>query len=302
MISHRRHVSTLIANGPSRVGFDPRWYGEGPPQWVEAACTRRERNSRTAAEARELRERSVRLLGRYGKQDRAALSLAERLEACPPRRRCMSGACPECGRAFQRWFVANSRDLIRQLDGGALLMVTIVPDYGRCPLDELKNFNVEAVWRRTKRYLAKAGVRVAFGGLDFSVNVDGKDGEPYVQVQCTLFVPKKLWPKSDRELRIALNRSGEVARPMLVRGFDGDNAGLAYALKPTFHRRESYPQAADARRDGRSSANTRNRPLRGTAWTQLAVFLDRMGLGARLCLIGVKRVRKYEEVTMRRIE
>src|SRR5207244_916562 len=95
----------------------------------------------------------------------AAERVAERLQSCDSRARCLSGACPECCRAHQRWFVDNSRRLIRNaLRAVPLLMVTIAPGFGQCPIDRLETLNVEAVWRKTARILRRLGIQVALGG------------------------------------------------------------------------------------------------------------------------------------------
>jgi hypothetical protein len=181
-------------------------------------------------------------------------------------------------------------------------MVTIVPDYGQCALGEMDEIRVTVVWLRTARILRKVGVGVAFGGIDFSVNRDRKGATPYFQVQFTLFIPEKLWPKSYTKLRAALNRSGRIYRPIRAKFFDGDNAGLAYALKYEFEKRDGFQQSEGARRDKHSRKDTRNRPLGGPNWAKVMVLLDRIDLEKRVVLIGVKRIRKNGEVIMQRIE
>jgi hypothetical protein len=181
-------------------------------------------------------------------------------------------------------------------------MVTIVPDYGQFPMDSLNALNSKALWLKTARIFGNEGISLAFGGTDFSVNQDKKAKKPYLQVQFTLFISEKQWPKSDTRLRKALNLSGEIERPVRVETFDGDNAGLAYALKYEFNRRVGYQQTPEDRHDGRKSKNTRNRPLRGPDWMRLMVLLDHIGLDARICLVGVKRILKNGEVVMQLIK
>ena len=82
-----------------------RWFGDGSPVWTQG---RKDRPAKTLRQARLQRRQLVKALRRHGKGDEAALRLADKIAACRPGRRCLSGACPECMRATQRLFVATS--------------------------------------------------------------------------------------------------------------------------------------------------------------------------------------------------
>jgi hypothetical protein len=60
----------------------------------------------------EERVRRIKFLQKRGKANSELLIIAKRLDSCEPDQRCLSGACPECGRLFQRWFVRRSRKFI----------------------------------------------------------------------------------------------------------------------------------------------------------------------------------------------
>ena len=60
-------------------------------------------------------QKRMRFLRKHGKTDPCAKSLAERLQSCRPRRRCLSGACLLCGRLLQRWSVRQSRKFIETI-------------------------------------------------------------------------------------------------------------------------------------------------------------------------------------------
>ena len=298
MNSHRRQSGAQVKVGRLIASFDRQWYGDGAPQWTEAAGKRWARPCCTAADARELRSRSIRLLRRHGSDGEAKL-LADQLESCSPRHRCLSGACPECCRAHQRWFVNTARQLIRDASAGDnMCMASIVPDYGRFTLDELGELDVTLITKKMLRLLKSAGVAVAIGATDFSINVVATNAEPCLQVQFILFTPCKR-VLSGRMLRQALNTNGMVMRPVRVREFDGDNAGLAYALKYEFVLREGYSQRSDSRADKRNCRNTRSRPLRGQKWLAMALLLDRIGLFDRLALLGARRIRQSGMMSMR---
>jgi hypothetical protein len=91
--SYKPHVTPLVA----KVLGDEDYYGDGAPTWPGAPAS---------SDAKATRERYSKRLRRFSPQFPKANELSHLLSACEPHHRCMSGACPECGRAFQRWFVA----------------------------------------------------------------------------------------------------------------------------------------------------------------------------------------------------
>jgi hypothetical protein len=92
------------------------WYGDGPPKWLELRGTPWERPCETAADARRRRETAARKLWRASSEFPGAANLAQRLESCRRKERCLSGACPECSRALQRSLITQtpSRALQRE--------------------------------------------------------------------------------------------------------------------------------------------------------------------------------------------
>jgi hypothetical protein len=296
-----RFISTVA------ICRDSRWRGDGGPTWTEAEHKPWERPCKSSAQAKQLQCDDVRLLRRHagnnGNSDVSAL--ADRLDACSRRQPCTSGSCAVCSRAVQRWFVHDGGRLIGEFCGMAavanLLMVTISPDFGQISFNQLTPCAVHTIAAKLRRLLLKAGVKLAFGGIDFSVNHDGDDREEYVQVHVCLFIPCSSWRRSDLKLRKSINKSCTVSRPLNVKRFDGNNAGLAYAMKYEFKRRVSYHKSPDDRRDNRSCINTRLRTLRGYNWVKLMLLIDRLTLGKRVFLIGVKRFITAKEVAMKLI-
>ena len=92
-----------ILNGPT----GRRWFGDGAPKWSQG---RAGNQPRPAGGGR--RTPQLKVLRRHGKGNKEALLLAEKIAACRPGGRCLSGACPECMRATQRFFVATNADLL----------------------------------------------------------------------------------------------------------------------------------------------------------------------------------------------
>lgn len=279
---------------------DQRYFGDGPPQWIEGKGRPWQRPCKTARQANQLRCEAVGILRRSRSRVPEAEDLAEILASCSARHRCGDGACPECGRAVQRWEVREVHDLVgHRFRGEPFKMVTLAPDFGLIPLDTVDEKDVAATKRKLRYVLAKFGVSVAVGGVDFSVNVFKKGGKQYVQIHFTLFIPTSLWPSPDTKLGKAINRSRTVLKPIKAEPFDGDLAGLAYALKYEFFVRENYQQTPQSRTDRRGCANTRSRLLRGATFARLAMLLHRVGLDERLILIGMKRMSEYGKVFLR---
>jgi hypothetical protein len=105
-----------------------KWYGDGPPQWQQG---RKKASCQTAVEAVEARRKAIRHLDWHGAHLEQARTVRSVLASCKADNRCLSGACPVCMRAFQRWFVAAMDQFIRRhpadQDGG-FKAVSLVPD------------------------------------------------------------------------------------------------------------------------------------------------------------------------------
>jgi hypothetical protein len=105
------------------VKLRPSW--KGAPSSDQAKCRRL---------------RYIKRLSRFIDQFSVAKDLAGTLDSCHPNHRCMSGACPECSRAFQRWFVHETKNLVRDLHGATeLITASIVFPNGRTPVESISS-------------------------------------------------------------------------------------------------------------------------------------------------------------------
>ena len=98
-----------------------------------------------------------------------AIALAGKLTTCSSRHRCLSGACPICGRALQRMCVDATRNLFDD-HGGEMLAVNVVMRRGWIELGDLID---DDIFDETRCRLGSAlqDVNVpAFGGFDISLN------------------------------------------------------------------------------------------------------------------------------------
>ena len=89
------------------------------------------------------RPRRIRFLRKHGTTDPELLLISDCLEQCEPRNRCCSGACPECSRLFQRFYVLHSKKLIRDIiarEGNELIGICIIPSTPIVRPGQLKDF------------------------------------------------------------------------------------------------------------------------------------------------------------------
>src|SRR4051812_31639470 len=96
-LSHAENGSGMIGE----ILYERRWFGDGPLRWTVG---RAEQPAESAQAAERQREATIAYVQKHGAENPKAQALARRLEACERRDRCGSGACPECARAYQRWF------------------------------------------------------------------------------------------------------------------------------------------------------------------------------------------------------
>ncbi len=115
-------ATTEVVSRILKTEAGDRWYSNGPPIWKQGKGGR----CKTAEEAEKERLQKIKLLRRHGKEYPIALQLAQKLKNCRPAERCLSGACPECQRAFQRWFVWAASNFLKS-DGREFAVASIVP-------------------------------------------------------------------------------------------------------------------------------------------------------------------------------
>jgi hypothetical protein len=133
--------------------------------------------------------------------------------------------------------------------------------------------------------LRDAGVRTAVIGIDVSANEHLEGAfEPHWALHLRVHIPGAIDPSAAATLRSHFPASGRIPRPFRLTQFDGDLTGIAYGMKPSFERRQSYEQEKPTATGHRRCRNTRGRPLRGTEAVELLTFLDRIGLRRRLIL------------------
>ena len=269
--------------------------------WVMAAITEESRlrkgllwkNEPTADDVYQERLRRVRFLRKHGKVNAQADKVANRLDACEVGNRCLSGACPECGRIFQRWFVRRSGAFIAQhLDcsGRELVAITIVSIKAITQPEHLNEFSIVDFLRRLKYALKKVGLVIALGAVDFSFNED-HDGK-YESFWCPhiyLFAAVDDKKSMKECLRKLFGSNLSVPKPVKIKTFANSTYGISYALKMKFKRRIGYDEIK-IEKDGniRKCRNTSRDKLRAEERLELFIYLDQIGLAPRVIYYGAE--------------
>src|SRR5688500_4261541 len=104
--------SSDVAPRTREILQNERWYGNAPPHWTTGKA---KRPAQTAEEAHENRRKLIKRLRKHLQKFPEAEALLARLESCDEGYRCHSAACPECSRAYCRWFVQAGRKLLKAL-------------------------------------------------------------------------------------------------------------------------------------------------------------------------------------------
>ena len=150
-LRHPLRRRPVVPNPDDPLGL----FGDGPPTWIINKGKLGQRPSSSAAEAMRQREatafklrwhakRVALLAGNPTATSFAASALADKLDACaPPQRPCLSGACPVCVRAQQRWLVRDTMRVLRPpvLRGYRPQVLSLVPEFGRIPAGSLNKFD-----------------------------------------------------------------------------------------------------------------------------------------------------------------
>jgi len=156
-----------------------KFFGDGPPRWIVNRGRPWERWCRSAEDSAGARSATlVKLRSHLPSLGTTRMrALIAKLTGCRAGHRCLSGACPECQRAAQRWFVRAGMgigsDLLRRRIQPRF--ISIVPAFGRVPSGELDGSNVNELRSRTIATLRSVGIYRFRGALDVSLNHERDD-------------------------------------------------------------------------------------------------------------------------------
>jgi hypothetical protein len=154
------------------------------------------------------------------------------------------------------------------------------------PFEPLREQLVEA--------LKATGISRAIGGFDITMNEHQTESfDPHWQPHAWIFVPRREIRRREKTFREYFPKTKPaVRRPVMIKRFNRNLAGIAYAMKGDFSRRVSLPR--QRRRNGKTKKrrNVRYRPLRAAQKVELMLMLDQIGLESRVFLYGVEMIDK----------
>jgi len=207
----------------------------------------------------------------------------------------MSGACPECGRAFQRWFVEQTQTLA-DASPYRLISLSLAFAEQRVREGKLTSLDTASIKKALSYTLDKSrGFDWVVGGIDLSLNDDSQKGYGIAwQPQLYAFAATTDSKSLTDCLRKRYPRSVEVPRPVQLKECDGSTEVLSYGFKSAFVRRIAY-------KDPQGRWNTRKVFLPPKRDVQAMCWMHSQGFAGRLFLKGARMTRVGDSVGLIRI-
>ena len=163
-------------------------------------------------------------------------------------------------------------------------VLSLVPEFGRIPVGSLNAFDIDWLSRRHPRGAQGLWHRpLQARPRRQPESTCGVASPGFWQLQLWGFfhAPKKRW----RE-QLKATAQSERQRDPASQGREADSleAAAAYGVKRHFRASRLLPESEPGSRGSGECWNTRGRILRGDAWVELMLFLDRIGLQRRILL------------------
>jgi hypothetical protein len=296
MHQHRKPITAASPPLLAQVLANEVWYGDGQPSWHRAPASE---------EAAQKRLAYIKRLRRFADTLRSATATANRLAACEPRDRCMSGACPECTRAFQRWFVHSTERLSKgRSSDGELVTASIVFPNGRVPVGAMDTLDTLNSKRTVTRSIERSPVvDWMVGGIDISLSDDTqKNSGTGWQLQLYGIAMVKDRTAFSSLLKAQFRRTASISRPVQTKAYDGSPEAISYAFKTEFVRRIAYRGQTSTNGKRRECWMTRKVSLPPIDHADLLVRLDFLGLAQRLYLRGVRMTMTHNGVALAKVK
>jgi hypothetical protein len=272
-------VPPLIA----RILSQERFFRDSPPNWSGAPTSR---------DAKETRERFINRLRRFSSQCPDAWYLAETLSNCEPQHRCISGACPECGRAFQRWFVSQVENLAGKAVAGDLKCVSVIFEAQRTGVDQLADLNIAGIKRSMSAITKKAnGLLWMAGGIDLSLNDDRQKNHGIAWQPQIYAIAHGDVTTLSTVLRERYSPRKVVARPVQIKKSDGSAKAISYTFKTAFVQRIAYQTEIGRPGSRRQCWHTRKVSLPPARHVQTMLWMHRQGFRGRVFLRAMRMTR-----------
>ena len=206
----------------------------------------------------------VQILAAGGTRSR---KLADKLSKCKKGKRCHSGACPTCMRAFRLRWAGQIAQLICA-DDEDWCFVTLVPPE-KFKLGDLSDYNPKLAKDRLRKQFARGALSgsIAVGGIDFSFNVSA-NGNSHWQPHWHILIKS-----SSEDARTALKQYFPGSSSVVVKAVrKAEVLGVAtYTLKSTFKIKQPRPDL-----------NNKAPSVSAIHLAELMPLLDRWGIVQRL--------------------
>jgi hypothetical protein len=285
--------ATLTKPAIAHILGDERWYADGPPRWHGAP---------TAETAQQSRVKLTKRLRRMADEYPGASDLAEMLASCSPGQRCLSGACPECTRALQRWTVSNVKTVIRNppFPMEAIVAISVVFPDGRTSIDRLDRLAFDELIGNLFETFAEALVRWAALAIDISLNDDSAKGfVPGFQLQLYGTASTRSRQRLSKRLCEKYRPSPCVSKAIQIKHSDESRRAISYTFKVGFVRRVSYwgKRHSD---DGQihNCWHTRKVSLRAREEVVLRLWLHKISLAERIRLYNLDATMSYGKLRL----
>jgi hypothetical protein len=236
MVKRTSYLHDLDARQPIRTASIPNSetsYGDSPRGL--------RLGEKSAADMTRLAESFAKSLRRSRSPGHPYQSVAATLDGCRPHHRCGSCACPQCGKAGQRRFIARA---LRRFKGQSVLLATVVLPDLTVPLGQLNTLPIGEAREALRSFLHTLGLKnlTIYGGLDISLNVSG-NGEwaSHWSLHWCLLVSGVSADELRQACKGTVATSSAIMRPVMVRQIRNRRRyTLSYAVKPEFWRRTTY--------------------------------------------------------------
>jgi hypothetical protein len=204
----------------------------------------------------------------------------------------MSGACPECLRALQRWFVSQVQKLAGDSSSTDLRCVSVVFQSYRKAKHKLDELNLVNVKRSVSTTITKPNALTwVAGGIDLSLNDDTQKNQGIAwQPQLYAIAQVTDLDSLSTLLRDKYKSTNTVRRPVLIKECDGSAQAISYALKTEFVRRVAYQREVGSPKNRRKCWHTRKVSLCPIEHVQALLWMHSVGFSGRLFMHGVRHV------------
>ena len=144
----------------------------------------------------------------------------------------MSGACPECGRAFQRWFVSEVAKLAGNAHAVDLKSISIIFSKQRTAEDQLPALDTTGM-KRSMSEIIKCidGLNWMVGGLDLSLNDDTQKKQGIAWQPQLYAIANADVEILSKALRDTFSPTKIARRPVQIKTCDGSTKAISYAFK-----------------------------------------------------------------------